>query len=851
MISVWLIFREFSDAIELLSAPPTQQQSDRCDATRSSSRSGKSQLLRNPISRAVVLAGSCLVAIAPFFWWGTPSGHDFEFHMFSWMEVLGQWKHGIAYPRWAALAHWGYGEARFLFYPPASWTLGAALGAILPWKVVPGAYCWIVLTLAGAAMYRLAREWLSPTDALFAAVFYALNPYHLLIVYWRSAYSELLAAPLLPLLLLCLLRLKDSNLSRYHSFRPTLWLSLTLAAAWLTNAPAAVMIHYSVAGLALLLAAREAARKRSWGRQTWHLLIQMTLAMFLGAGLASFYLLPGSYEQGWINLSQVLSPGVRPQDNFIFTTIADPDHNRFNLLVSTIAAAEIGALALAIWFSRRWRAKRIGAANPSTSSGQALGSPVASSATAVAADQRPWMLLSAWGAASALLMLPVSNVLWQHLPKLRYMQLPFRWLVCMNAALAMLLTVAAKRWSARLLTCAVLLAVVIFAGYRFQPPWWDTAADIREMNDAIADSTGYEGTDEYVPAGADAYELNKSLPLVSDDAGARVPNEMLAWGETEKHFTVRAAAPQNLIVRLFNYPAWDVVVNGKPTKTRTTDVTGLIGIPIAAGDNDVHIYFRRTIDRKVGNVVSLISLVLLVVVWVKTRPPNTRPAKPAGPGRMASRTVLLATSNPGKLRDFAGAAAPYGITIANIPHFSSLSEVIEDGASFEENARKKAESYSLAVPGELVLADDSGLEIDTLGGAPGVHSARYAARDLQNRDLQNNEPHAAECNTDDEANNAKVLRELKGVPAEERTARFVCVLAVARDGQTLHTFRGTAEGVILDALRGGHGFGYDPLFYFPQIGKTFAELSAVEKAHYSHRGAAFRAFLSWYPASSP
>ena len=200
------------------------------------------------------------------------------------------------------------------------------------------------------------------------------------------------------------------------------------------------------------------------------------------------------------------------------------------------------------------------------------------------------------------------------------------------------------------------------------------------------------------------------------------------------------------------------------------------------------------------------------------------------------RRVLLATSNPGKLRDFAGAAAPYGITIANIPHFSSLPEVIEDGATFEENARKKAESYSLTVPGELVLADDSGLEIDALGGAPGVHSARYAA----------DEPHTAECNTDDEANNARVLRELNGVEEKKRAARFVCVLAVARDGQTLHTFRGTAESVILDTPRGQHGFGYDPLFYFPQSGKTFAELSAVEKAQYSHRGAAFRAFLEWY-----
>jgi XTP/dITP diphosphohydrolase len=202
---------------------------------------------------------------------------------------------------------------------------------------------------------------------------------------------------------------------------------------------------------------------------------------------------------------------------------------------------------------------------------------------------------------------------------------------------------------------------------------------------------------------------------------------------------------------------------------------------------------------------------------------------------MTSHPILLATSNAGKLRDFAGAAAGHGIMIANIPNFSSLPPVVEDGATFEENARKKAESYSLAVPGKVVLADDSGLEIDALGGAPGVHSARYGAA----------EPQAAECNTDDEANNARVLRELSGVPEQKRTARFICVLAVARDGQMLHSFRGTAEGIILDAPRGANGFGYDPLFYFPQIGKTFAELSAEEKARYSHRGAAFRAFLAW------
>src|SRR6204780_946307 len=202
---------------------------------------------------------------------------------------------------------------------------------------------------------------------------------------------------------------------------------------------------------------------------------------------------------------------------------------------------------------------------------------------------------------------------------------------------------------------------------------------------------------------------------------------------------------------------------------------------------------------------------------------------------MVMRRVLIATSNPGKLRDFAGAAARHGVEIAGIPDFSSLPPVVEDGLTFEANARKKAEAYGRYVPGETVVADDSGLEIDALKGAPGVHSARYAA----------DRPDQVDANTDDQANNARVLRELRDLPPNQRRGRFVCGLAAARDGKTLATFRGTAEGVILDPPRGTSGFGYDPLFYFPQIKKTFAELSAEEKSEYSHRGAAFREFLAW------
>jgi XTP/dITP diphosphohydrolase len=204
-------------------------------------------------------------------------------------------------------------------------------------------------------------------------------------------------------------------------------------------------------------------------------------------------------------------------------------------------------------------------------------------------------------------------------------------------------------------------------------------------------------------------------------------------------------------------------------------------------------------------------------------------------------SVLIATSNPGKLRDFAGAASAHGVEIACLANFSSLPGVVEDGLTFEANARKKAEHYSRYAPGEIVLADDSGLEVDALNGAPGVHSARYAAH----------EPHKAENNTDDDDNNARLIRELNNVPAEKRTGRFVCVIAAARDGETLAVFHGKAEGIILDTPRGRNGFGYDPLFYFPQIQKTFAELTAEEKAGYSHRGKAFRGFLEWYEARLP
>ena len=202
------------------------------------------------------------------------------------------------------------------------------------------------------------------------------------------------------------------------------------------------------------------------------------------------------------------------------------------------------------------------------------------------------------------------------------------------------------------------------------------------------------------------------------------------------------------------------------------------------------------------------------------------------------RRLLVTTSNPGKLRDFAAAAAEHGIEIAAISGFASLPLVVEDAPTFEANAEKKAEFYSLHSGGEAVIADDSGLVVDALGGAPGVHSARYASS-------------PEHPNASDADNNAKLLEKLAGVPDAKRTARFVCAIAVARQGKTLATFRGETEGVILHAPRGSGGFGYDPLFLSPRLLKTFAELTPEEKAGVSHRGKAFRQMLDWADTFEP
>jgi XTP/dITP diphosphohydrolase len=195
--------------------------------------------------------------------------------------------------------------------------------------------------------------------------------------------------------------------------------------------------------------------------------------------------------------------------------------------------------------------------------------------------------------------------------------------------------------------------------------------------------------------------------------------------------------------------------------------------------------------------------------------------------------IYIATSNPGKLRDFAAAAASR-ISMEPLPELKQIEPPVEDEPTFAGNARLKAIYYSQHAPGHIVVADDSGLEVDALQGAPGVRSARYA------EDQSYPGPPSAAV---DERNNQCLLEALRNTPETHRQARYHCVLATARDGEILCTGDGTVEGHILTAPRGAHGFGYDPLFYLPQHNKAMAEFDAATKLSFSHRGRAFDALL--------
>jgi hypothetical protein len=300
-----------------------------------------------------------VVAVAPQILHGPSCGHDFDFHLVSWFDCLNSWRHGILYPHWAPNANFGAGEPRFLFYPPLTWMLGAALGALLPWQLVPLTLTFLLLAGTGLATRALAREALPDGAATLAGCAALFSGYALFTTYERSAFGELAGGLWIPLLLLFALR--DRNVS--HPFRKeremdgapdmpsarvyrrafdgsAVPLALVVACCWLSNLPLGVMACY-------LLAATELATallSRSWAP-----VLRAAVAVAVGIGLTSIFLLPAIFEQHWVAISQATNfPGEMIENSFLFGRHADPalhDHDvelhRVSLIAVTMLAVTL------------------------------------------------------------------------------------------------------------------------------------------------------------------------------------------------------------------------------------------------------------------------------------------------------------------------------------------------------------------------------------------------------------------------------------------------------------------------------------------------------------------------------
>ncbi len=425
-------------------------------------------------------------------------------------------------------------------------------------------------------MFLLARPWLNRRDAVLAATLFTVNPYYLVVVYWRSAFAELLAGAWLPLLLLSILQLEKQE------ERARIRLALVVAGAALTNAPASLLANYSLALLALVLAFRQRSPRILWAA---------AVAAVLGAALAAFYLIPAFYEQRWIDITQVLSEGVRPQDNYLFTKIADPDHNRFNLLISLVATLEFIVLAIAAYSGRKGRSR----------------------------EPQLWWTLLIWAATSSLLMFSPSAILWEHLPWLRFVQFPWRWLLCLNVGFALLVTLAGRRWVWRAVTPLAVLGILWFAGHRIQPPWWDHTIDVAELLEQHRSGSGYEGTDEYAPAGADPYNIKLDAPRLALSGGGTARFDIEQWGPESKSFRAELSQPGQLVLRLFNYPAWEVTVGGRRVRAETLADTGQMLIAMPAGVSRVQIQFAPTWDRAAGEAATLLAAAGMLLWWRRQR----------------------------------------------------------------------------------------------------------------------------------------------------------------------------------------------------------------------------------------
>ena len=488
-----------------------------------------------------------VAAVLPLLVRGPSCGQDFDFHLQSWLAVRGAWQAGLPAPHWVPGANYGAGEPRFVFYPPLSWLLGALLGMVLPWGWAPAAFTGLCVAGAAAAMHRVASSFCSPRAAWLAAVVYAVSPYLLFTGYERAAYGELLAAVWMPLLLGALLAPR----------LPVGRTGVLLALLWYTNAPAGVMGCYLV-----LLAAVCGAGAASW-RQGWVVLraaiaelARGSGALALGCALAADYLVPAWYEQRFVSIQRAVGPGMRVEDSFLFGHTGEPYHDQVLRTASWIVVATlaVGLLTAGAVLVRRHRRR------------------AARETADLALDDRgrAFALLVALAAVCGLLQLRWSDPVWRRLPELGFLQFPWRLMLPVSAAVALLAGMAVGQrdrkqilerardrsaqddsasgqvrrrqvgeqpWRAGLAMCAVLYAAGLVgwaAGTR-----WQACDEEDRVSAQLALPGGFEGTDEYAAAGSDNGEIQQGLPQVrllhaadaeeGDDSGSGTDAANHAW----------------------------------------------------------------------------------------------------------------------------------------------------------------------------------------------------------------------------------------------------------------------------------------------------------------------------------
>ena len=542
-----------------------------------------------------------LLVVLPFFWLGSASGHDFEFHVASWLDVSYQWSEGTFYPRWTAWTNHRFGEPRYIFYPPLSWLMGAALARVVPLPWLPMAFVLLAQTFAGISAFILLRHVAGRRGALFGAACYAANPNALLISYVRSDFAEQLACAIFPLLLLGTLKLTKLLEPEVASGGATLLsFAIPFAAVWLANAPAGVIATYAMA----LVIGWAGVSQRSFG-----IILSGAAGIALGFGLTGFYLIPAAYEQRWVNIGEALSSGLLPWENFLFTSINDVEHTWFNWIAS-ICAVVLMLLVFGLALLSRTFAKKDGFAN---------------------GQRKLYNTLLVLATGASFLMLRVSKPLWEHLPKLRFVQFPWRWMSVLAVVYVCFLAVLAQKRRGWLVAIFVLILSVPLANFLIANGWWDPD-EMPMQQEAIVSGNGYEGTDEYDPLGDDHLDLPTNAPpvkvLTEASGGAPVQDaqvQILQWKTEHRELEVRTKDRASLAVRLLNYPAWRIEVNGKRVSPERMDDINQMVIPVDRGFSLIEIRFVRTADRIVGDLVSGFSLGISGMVLLL--------GKRKGPGR--------------------------------------------------------------------------------------------------------------------------------------------------------------------------------------------------------------------------